>query len=118
MAQVKLTMGLFLVTLTLLYAGVTTQSNCTDRLVSLIPCLDYVRGNSPTPNTWCCTHLDNVVKSQPECLCLIIGGKLGSSLGINQTLALALPAACNVETPPVSECENMSSKLNLTIIYN
>ncbi|RHN82000.1 putative plant lipid transfer protein/Par allergen [Medicago truncatula] len=105
MALVKLTMGLVFVTLTLLCAGVTAQSNCTDALMSLMPCLGYVRGNSPTPTAGCCTQLANVVKSQPECLCLIIGSDLGSSLGINKTLALALPAACNVETPPVSQCE-------------
>jgi len=112
MAQVKLTMGLVLVTITLLYAGATAQSSCTNALVSMLPCLDYVRGNSSTPTTGCCTKLDNVAKSQPECLCLIIGGE-GSSLGINQTLALALPAACNVQTPPVSQCKSMSSKPNI-----
>ncbi|KAA8543263.1 hypothetical protein F0562_021242 [Nyssa sinensis] len=33
----------------------------------------------------------------------------GSSMGvnINQTLALALPGACNVQTPPVSQCNSV-----------
>ena len=117
MEQVKFNIGLVLVTLTLLYASATAQSSCKNEIVSLFPCLDYVTGNSSTPTTGCCTQLANVVKSQPECLCLIIGGE-GSSLGINQTLALALPAACNVQTPRVSLCKSMSSKLNLFIMYN
>ncbi|XP_039685737.1 non-specific lipid transfer protein GPI-anchored 5 isoform X2 [Medicago truncatula] len=104
MAQVKFNIGLVLVTLTLLYASGTAQSSCTNEIASLLSCLDYVTGNSSAPTIGCCTQLANVVKSQPECLCLIIGGK-GSSLGINQTLALALPAACNVQTPPVSLCK-------------
>ena len=106
MAQVKLNICLVLVTLALLYAGVTAQSSCMNALLSLSPCLDYVRGNSSTPTIGCCIKLANVVKTQPQCLCLILDG---GSWGINQTQALALPAVCNIQTPPVSLCKSMSS---------
>ncbi|XP_065877868.1 non-specific lipid transfer protein GPI-anchored 5-like isoform X2 [Euphorbia lathyris] len=52
-------------------------------------------------------QLTSVVQSQPKCLCTLLnGGGGGGSLGItiNQTLALSLPGACNVQTPPVSQC--------------
>ncbi|WMV47235.1 hypothetical protein MTR67_040620 [Solanum verrucosum] len=41
----------------------------------------------------------------PRCLCSVLNGG-GSSFGvsINQTQAVALPSACNVQTPPVSRC--------------
>jgi len=45
----------------------------------------------------CCTKLANVVKTQPQCLYLVLDG---GSWGINQTEALALPGACDLQTPP------------------
>ncbi|KAI3806012.1 hypothetical protein L1987_21901 [Smallanthus sonchifolius] len=82
------------------------QSGCTTALVSLSPCLGYVSGNSSTPSTSCCSQLANVVQSQPQCLCVFTGDGSGAppGLNINQTLALALPGACNIQTPPVSRC--------------
>lgn len=91
----------------------TAQSGCTTALVGLTPCLNYVTGNSSTPSASCCSQLATVVQSQPLCLCALLTGG-GSSLGftINQTQALSLPGACNVQTPPVSQCNGMSTWLN------
>lgn len=88
--------------------GVRAQSGCTTALVSLSPCLNYVTGNTTTPSTSCCLQLSRVVASQPRCLCSVLNGG-GSSFGvsINQTQAVALPSACNVQTPPVSRCNGM-----------
>lgn len=89
-----------------LWAGVAAQSSdCTNVIISMSPCLNYVTGNSSTPSSSCCSQLSSVVKSQPQCLCQVINGG-GSSLGINvnQTQAMALPSACKVQTPPVSKC--------------
>ncbi|WJX20923.1 hypothetical protein P8452_10408 [Trifolium repens] len=107
MVQLKMKMSLVLVTLVLLCAvGALAQSNCMNEIVSLSPCLNYVTGNTSTPTSGCCIQLASVVKSQPQCLCLIIDDKkpfLG--IKVNQTLALALPSVCNVETPPPSLCK-------------
>ncbi|KAK4338734.1 hypothetical protein RND71_043221 [Anisodus tanguticus] len=85
--------------------GALAQSSCMTTLVSLSPCLNYVTGNSSTPSSSCCTSLSSVVQSNPQCLCVLVNGG-GSNLGItiNQTQALGLPNACNVQTPPVSRC--------------
>ncbi|CAA2950565.1 non-specific lipid-transfer At2g13820 [Olea europaea subsp. europaea] len=82
-----------------------SSSSCTSSLMTLSSCLSYVTGNSSTPSSSCCSSLGNVVQSQPRCLCTLLNGS-GSSFGlnINQTLALALPGACSVRTPPVSQC--------------
>ncbi|KAK4441655.1 hypothetical protein Salat_0500400 [Sesamum alatum] len=88
----------------------TAQSSCSSTIMSLSSCLNYVTGNISTPSASCCSSLAGVVQSQPRCLCpLLTGG--GSSLGIaiNQTLALALPAVCNVQTPPVSQCNAVAN---------
>ncbi|KAF2282228.1 hypothetical protein GH714_043947 [Hevea brasiliensis] len=94
-----------LVLLMMLCHGATAQSGCTSALVGLAPCLNYVTGNSSIPSSSCCSQLSSVVQSQPQCLCALLNGG-GSSLGItiNQTQAVSLPGACNVQTPPVSQC--------------
>ncbi|GLT99615.1 hypothetical protein SLE2022_170430 [Rubroshorea leprosula] len=106
MATRGLNIGLVMVLVTLFCARTMAQSGtsgCTTVIISLAPCLNYVSGASSTPTSSCCSQLASIVKSQPACLCSLLNG---SSLGvtINQTQALALLAACNVQTPPVSEC--------------
>ena len=86
--------------------GIMAQSgSCSNVLISLSPCLNYITGNSSTPSSQCCTQLASVVRSQPQCLCEVLNGG-ASSLGVNvnQTQALALPTSCNVQTPPISRC--------------
>ncbi|XVE73100.1 hypothetical protein DITRI_Ditri11bG0090500 [Diplodiscus trichospermus] len=107
MASRGFEMGLILVLTGLLWAGANAQS-CTTALTSLAPCLNYITGNSSTPSSTCCSQLKTVVQSSPQCLCSALNG--GASLGmtINQTLALQLPGACQVQTPPVSQCNGAS----------
>ncbi|PWA90973.1 plant lipid transfer protein/Par allergen [Artemisia annua] len=97
---------------TLYGRAVAQSSGCTNVLISLSPCLNYITGNTTTPSSSCCSQLSSVVNSQPQCLCQVLNGG-GSSLGINinQTQALALPSACNVQTPPTSQC-NAGSPTN------
>ncbi|KAL8129247.1 hypothetical protein V2J09_018402 [Rumex salicifolius] len=88
------------------------SSNCMNVIISMSPCLDYIMGNSTTPTTGCCTQLASVVQSEPKCLCQVInGGGDVASLGIsiNRTIALQLPSACNVHTPSISRCNDVTS---------
>ncbi|GAV77938.1 LTP_2 domain-containing protein [Cephalotus follicularis] len=98
-------LALVLLVVTMLCHGAMAQSSCTRVLVGLAPCLNYITGTSSTPSSSCCSQLGNVVQSQPQCLCAALNGG-GTSFGItiNQTLALSLPGACNVQTPPISQC--------------
>ncbi|KAK4405733.1 protein YLS3 [Sesamum angolense] len=105
MAPKAIKVGIVLFVLAFLWAVATAQSGCMSVLISMASCLNYVSGSTPTPSTSCCSALANVVQTQPRCLCAIVNGG-GGSLGvnINQTLALGLPSACKVETPPISRC--------------
>ncbi|XP_076887010.1 non-specific lipid transfer protein GPI-anchored 5-like [Bidens hawaiensis] len=113
MAQHQKTNTIFMIlviTMAALYGGSMAQSSgCTSALISLSPCLNYISGNTSTPSSGCCTQLSSVVQSEPQCLCQVLNGG-GSSLGlnINQTQALELPKACNVQTPPTSRCNAAS----------
>ncbi|GKC86601.1 non-specific lipid-transfer protein-like protein [Tanacetum coccineum] len=99
-------LGLGLILVVMLWGETMAQSGCTTALISLSPCLTFVTGNtSSTPSSSCCSQLSNVVQSQPRCLCsLLNGGGANFGISINQTTALSLPGACNVQTPPVSQC--------------
>ncbi|OIV92609.1 hypothetical protein TanjilG_17960 [Lupinus angustifolius] len=102
-------MGFIMVVVAVLCAGAAAQSSCVNTLVSLSPCLNYITGNSSNPSSGCCSQLSTIVRSSPQCLCQVLNGA-GSSLGINinQTQALALPAACKVQTPPTTQCNAAS----------
>ncbi|OIT26717.1 PREDICTED: non-specific lipid-transfer protein-like protein At2g13820 isoform X1 [Nicotiana attenuata] len=107
MATQRNTMSLVFIASAMIWTGAAAQSSddCTNVLVSMSPCLNYITGNSSSPSSGCCTQLSTVVKNNPECLCQVLNGG-GSNLGlnINQTQALALPTACKVQTPSVSKC--------------
>ncbi|XP_043693281.1 non-specific lipid transfer protein GPI-anchored 5-like [Telopea speciosissima] len=101
-------MGLVAIAVTMLYwvGAAVAQSSCTNMIVGMAPCLSYITGNSSNPSSSCCQQLSSVVQSQPQCLCQVLNGSAAATLGIaiNQTLALSLPAACNVQTPSISAC--------------
>ncbi|KAL5994623.1 hypothetical protein ACLOJK_024676 [Asimina triloba] len=107
MALRDMQIGLAIALLTSMWAAAMAQSTsgCTASLISMSPCLSYITGNGSTPSSSCCSQLASVVQSQPQCLCQVLNGG-SSSLGItiNQTQALTLPGACNVQTPPASRC--------------
>ncbi|XP_065635339.1 non-specific lipid transfer protein GPI-anchored 5-like isoform X1 [Quercus suber] len=98
--------GLVLVLVAMLWSGAMAQSGCTSVLSNLAPCLNYITGNSSTPSSSCCSQLSNVVQSSPQCLCTALnGGAASLGININKTRALSLPSACNVQTPPISQCK-------------
>ncbi|CAN6464861.1 unnamed protein product [Victoria cruziana] len=103
-------LGLALVIVCTLYVHAfaqSSQSSCKTVIVSqLASCLSYITGSSSSPDKSCCSGLESVVKSQPQCLCQVIGPNAGSLVGVpvNQTQALALPGACNVQTPSPTLC--------------
>ncbi|CAN1270989.1 Non-specific lipid transfer protein GPI-anchored 5 [Linum perenne] len=84
----------------------TNSSTCTNAIMSLSPCLPYVTGNSTSPSAPCCSQLGTFVQSTPQCLCTLVNSRGSPSfLTVNQTLALALPGACKLQTPPISQCK-------------
>ncbi|KAG8100557.1 hypothetical protein GUJ93_ZPchr0013g35669 [Zizania palustris] len=93
--------------------GVSAQSSsaaCTQTLLSMSPCLNYLTGNETSPSASCCSKLADVVKSQPECLCVALNADTAAlGLSVNRTRALGLPDECKVKTPPVSNCKNTAA---------
>lgn len=82
-------------------------SGCMPELVSLSPCMDYMSGNATAPGAPCCTALSGVLRSNPPCLCMVLGGTAASlGVAVDSALALQLPGACKVQTPPASQCNN------------
>ncbi|CAL9767473.1 unnamed protein product [Musa acuminata subsp. burmannicoides] len=113
MAKKAFQVGLALAVVTIVLSGLASaQSGCTTTIISLAPCLNYITGNSSAPSSSCCSQLASVVQSQPACLCSVLNGGASSfGITINQTRALAMPAACKVQTPPVSNCGRWTGKI-------
>lgn len=87
-------------------ASAQSSSGCTQTLISMSPCLNYITGNETAPSKSCCSALATVVTSKPECLCVALNSD-PAALGIdnvNKTRAIGLPDACGVKTPPMSNC--------------
>ncbi|KAK3193747.1 hypothetical protein Dsin_025057 [Dipteronia sinensis] len=90
-------------------AKAQAQQGCTNALSSLAPCLNYITGNSSNPSYSCCSKLGDVVQSSPQCVCSVLNGVVPSlGININQTLALSLPGACQVQTPTINQCKAAS----------
>eukprot|EP01018_Ginkgo_biloba_P022170 Gb_02458 [translate_table: standard] len=83
------------------------SSGCTSSIVSLSPCLSYVTGsnNASAPAQGCCTALSSFVKTSANCLCQLVTSNNPLGFPINRTLALSLPGACKINTPPLSQCK-------------
>ncbi|XP_071699635.1 non-specific lipid transfer protein GPI-anchored 15-like [Rutidosis leptorrhynchoides] len=106
--KVQKFMGAVLVMMVMVWSGAKAQSitsSCTSALMGLAPCLNFVNGNSSTPSPSCCLSLSSVVQTNPRCLCSLLNGNTPNvGITINQTLAIALPGACSVQTPSISLC--------------
>ncbi|OMO57988.1 hypothetical protein COLO4_34943 [Corchorus olitorius] len=81
------------------------EKACAEQLANLASCIPFVSGTAKKPTPQCCQDTQKVKASQPKCLCVLIKESTDPSLGlpVNTTLALQMPAACNIDAK-VSEC--------------
>ncbi|MCO5572521.1 hypothetical protein L7F22_026276 [Adiantum nelumboides] len=78
-------------------------STCPDALTKLLPCLPFSQGTAQVPTKDCCTNLQTIHETKPQCLCALIAASVNGTAGLpkmNTTLALMLGPACNVATKP------------------
>ncbi|KAH1107652.1 hypothetical protein J1N35_011420 [Gossypium stocksii] len=85
-----------------------TVSDCSPRLVALMPCAPFVQGNAPRPAQSCCDNLNQLYGLQPGCLCLLLNDTTLSAFPINRTLALQLPVLCKLQANS-SSCSGLPS---------
>ncbi|XP_019171862.1 PREDICTED: non-specific lipid-transfer protein-like protein At5g64080 [Ipomoea nil] len=88
------------------HAAPAPAVDCNSVILNLAGCLTFVTNGSTEakPQGSCCSGLKMVLKTNAECLCE--GFKNSAQLGVvlNVTKALALPSACHVSAPSVSNC--------------
>lgn len=87
-------------------------SQCGTGLMPLAPCAPFVQGRTSNPGVSCCVNLRQVYDQQTACLCLLLNETTLSSIPINQTLALQLPALCNLQVDR-STCSGTHSVINI-----
>ncbi|KAK4266552.1 hypothetical protein QN277_027450 [Acacia crassicarpa] len=93
-------LGLVVVLLLLAVAASTIngQSICNVPISGLMACKPSVTLPNPAaPSADCCSALSH---ANMRCLCSYKNSKLLPSLGIDPTLAMQLPAKCNLPHPP------------------
>ncbi|XP_057497166.1 non-specific lipid transfer protein GPI-anchored 31-like [Actinidia eriantha] len=113
MAIHAVTLSLLIPILSLCLSG-TVQSttapapavDCSGVFLSLADCLSYVTGDGSVkkPEGTCCSGLKTVLKTEPECLCEAFKSSAQLGVTLNITRALALPSACHLSAPSVSNC--------------
>ncbi|CAN0873773.1 Non-specific lipid transfer protein GPI-anchored 14, partial [Linum grandiflorum] len=83
---------------------------CAEQLAGLATCLPYVGGTSKSPTKDCCGGLEDLLKSNKKCLCVVIKDRDDPQLGlhIDLSLAISLPSACNISpSPNISKCPEL-----------
>lgn len=82
------------------------DSSC---LNELVPCLQYINSKN-TPSSSCCDPLKSLIRSDPQCLCSMLGSSSATKqAGVNATQAQLLPARCG-EKVTASMCSRLSRR--------
>ncbi|KAL0448357.1 UNVERIFIED_CONTAM: hypothetical protein Slati_1392100 [Sesamum latifolium] len=84
------------------------EKECAEQLTNLAACIPFVSGSAKQPTKECCEDTKKVKTAQPKCLCVLIKESSDPSMAlpINTTLALQMPAACNIDAK-VSDCPSL-----------
>ncbi|KAF6149186.1 hypothetical protein GIB67_026042 [Kingdonia uniflora] len=80
--------------------------DCNTLIFTMADCLTFVSNDSKAtkPEGGCCKGLKSVLKTNAECLCEAFKSSAQIGVVLNTTKALALPAACGVKAPSISNC--------------
>ncbi|KAK1306716.1 putative GPI-anchored protein [Acorus calamus] len=84
------------------------RQECTQQLIGLSTCLNYIEGKAKTPPPDCCDGLKTVLQKSRKCLCILVNDRNDPGLGfkIDPNLALSLPSTCNAPAN-ISECPTL-----------
>ncbi|XP_039070183.1 non-specific lipid transfer protein GPI-anchored 11-like [Hibiscus syriacus] len=80
--------------------------SCSTIIYDMIDCIPFLSGDSTEdkPTVACCSGFKIVVGINAECICEALKSSVDLGADINLTKAAALPSACQVSAPPISEC--------------
>lgn len=86
--------------------GPAGGTDCTTAIFGMSDCLDYVQqgSNATKPVPDCCNELSGLLKTQPLCLCLLLGDTSSYGIDIDLSRALNLPTSCGLQLPSLSNC--------------
>ncbi|GLU13020.1 hypothetical protein SLE2022_296690 [Rubroshorea leprosula] len=82
-------------------------ADCSTHLLALMPCGPFVQGTAKKPVESCCNSLNQLFSLQPGCLCLLLNNTTLSTIPLNRTLAMQLPALCKLQAN-ISSCSGES----------
>ncbi|KAL5552616.1 hypothetical protein UlMin_040017 [Ulmus minor] len=93
-------------------AATQMEEKCGGDFTKLAVCIGYATGKAETPTKDCCTTVQGIKDSEPECLCFIMkathsGNDKIKSMGIQETKLLQLPSACSLKNASLAECPKL-----------
>ncbi|CAH8270562.1 unnamed protein product [Arabidopsis lyrata] len=91
------------------HGNIVPADECDTINYTLLPCLPFITigGPADTPSASCCSSLQTILGTKPECLCK---GLKNPPLGIklNVTRSTTLPVVCKLNAPPASACDALA----------
>ncbi|KAL3830462.1 hypothetical protein ACJIZ3_019264 [Penstemon smallii] len=84
--------------------------DCSTLINNMMDCMSYLGngGDEKEPDYSCCSGLETLVNTNPDCMCYALSTSASLGLDINMTKAENLPSACGVSAPSISKC-NLSN---------
>ncbi|GAV59282.1 LTP_2 domain-containing protein, partial [Cephalotus follicularis] len=80
--------------------------DCSSIIYDMASCISFIsKGSKDTkPEADCCNGYESVLNYNPDCICEAIKSSAQLGVDLNMTKATALPSACGVSAPSMSQC--------------
>nr|XP_009799614.1 PREDICTED: non-specific lipid-transfer protein-like protein At2g13820 isoform X3 [Nicotiana sylvestris] len=86
-------------------------ADCSTVVMDMMPCLKFleVDSNDSKPDTSCCSGFKQVLKRDPDCICVVLTTSASFGISVNMTQAAVLPSDCGVSAPPLTNCNSTTT---------
>ena len=106
------TLGLFLTCIVAIASAGSPSpgsnaGDCSEVVFQMLPCVDYLTIGSTKANASlvCCEVLKNALEPRPDCMCDVLKQSDKMGIHLNNSRAIALPAACGISTS-LPDCDS------------
>ncbi|CAK9148540.1 unnamed protein product, partial [Ilex paraguariensis] len=84
-------------------AGECGRTPIRSAAASLSRCLSAEGNARATVPPTCCTKVNGLIKTAPQCLCPVLLSPLAKQAGIKPAIAITIPKRCNIRNRPVGK---------------
>ncbi|OIT39823.1 PREDICTED: non-specific lipid-transfer protein-like protein At2g13820 [Nicotiana attenuata] len=86
-------------------------ADCSTIVMDMMPCLKFLEAdsNGTKPDDSCCSGFKQVLKTNPDCICVALATSASFGITVNMTQAAVLPSDCGVSAPPLTNCNSTTA---------